>query len=147
LQKFFDLVNCRPNISRNNDISQDGQVKVSWLSTTALEAGLTSADMLSQSEVFIKIKFIIFKSGFPKKINCSILFNIGNFIIISIYFLTFICFGPVVYAWPSNCYIIAYVALRKIPSVTSGIHWRLWTDLYTRDSSGTKVMKVMFPVY
>jgi len=36
---------------------QDGHVNISWLNITALQDGLTSADILPQSEVFVIIKY------------------------------------------------------------------------------------------
>ena len=52
-EKFIGLLQC--NISHNNNITYDGHVNVSWLSITALQAGLTFADMMPQSEVFVNI--------------------------------------------------------------------------------------------
>jgi len=50
-EKFVDLLEC--NISRKNDISENGHLNVSWLSVTALQACLILADMSPQSEVFV----------------------------------------------------------------------------------------------
>jgi len=35
---------------------QDGHVNINWLSITALKAGLTLADILQYSEVFVNIR-------------------------------------------------------------------------------------------
>jgi len=55
-------------------------VNDSWLSIIALQAGLTSADVLPQSEVFVNIKYIPAEAGFSHyaKIKVISLFFLIN---------------------------------------------------------------------
>jgi len=100
------LVEC--NISRNNDIALHGHVNASWLNNTALHAGLTSADMLPVSEVFINIRYIPPEARFCHyaKITEAIspLFSINVLLLLNnIPVLTSFYFGNRFYVRPSNC--------------------------------------------
>ena len=94
-------------------------MNVSLLSTTALQAGLTLADMLLQSEVpvFGDIRHMPSEVRFShhakiKDALSLLFFKKYTFIILNnIHVLTFFYFGPRVYVQPSNCCVTAYVAL------------------------------------
>ena len=93
-------------------------MNTSWLSITALQAGLTLPDMLPQSEVGFYIKYIISEARFSHYVEIkeaiSPFFLIYVFLLLSsVHVLPFLYFVLGVYIWPSNCCVAAFVALGK----------------------------------
>jgi len=93
-------------------------MNVSWLSSTALQADLTSANMLLQSEAFVnssiasEATFAKTKDVISPFFSVSYLYCIFIIIIIKLYYyFDIILFCTGVYVRPLNCCVTTYVAL------------------------------------
>ena len=108
-------------------------MNVSWLSITALQAGLTLADALLQCEVFVNTTggTSYPKADFPNTLKSKKQFHLR----FDIFY-----FEPWIYDQTSNCCVIIYVAPRTKRSEGPDLHG-FWRNLSTRKFSANLCLK------